>query len=284
MRKLKNRAVLAAMLWLALVVGAAEAGAQTSTIPADTIPGAPPLPVQIVRPAPGARMPVVVMLHGGSGLDRDQSAALQKWAAWLSERGVASVIVDSYGGRGLSRFSSRTDLLSFVRMLRERADDVVRTVAWLAGEPWADTGRIALLGQSQGASAASIAALERGVRLPQILFYPGCDVRYFDVAPLPDAYPASLWLLAERDTLTPPATCTAVIERLGDAARDARVVTLPGATHVFDWQAPERTDPRGNVYRHDAPAERAAQSAVADFLETQGFLRQAAEPAGSRPQ
>jgi acetyl esterase/lipase len=122
-------------------------------------------------PAPAA---VAIMLHGGGGLGGPELDGFKEWAAWLRQRGVASVMVDGFRGRPKSVQTSPDKVDAYASLLRMRAHDVERTVAWLATTGWADRGRVFVFGRSQGGAAALTAAAERGVRVPLLLTYPVC--------------------------------------------------------------------------------------------------------------
>lgn len=266
----RRRSIIAGLVLTLIVAGLipARAAVAQQTM---TLPGSPPLGFQVIRQS-DAKSPVVIMLHGGGGLDADQSAAFRKWSAWFANLGVTSVVIDSFGGRGLQSFHSTGDRTAYMSMLRNRVGDVQRLVNWLQAQPWVDPQRIALFGQSQGGSVAEIAALESGLQLPQILFYPGCDPKYFDSHALPASYPVSLWLLGEQDRVTPAKACQALLARMGTAARSTKVITFAGAHHTFDWPVAERNW-NGSTLRYDATADNAAQSAIIAFLRSGGFIQ-----------
>ncbi|WP_147157474.1 dienelactone hydrolase family protein [Reyranella soli] len=255
------------VLAIALALHAASAEAQEWT----PIPGTPPVYVQPIKPA-ATPAPIVIMLHGGSGLDTDQVNAFAKWSSWLSSQGVGALIVDSYRGRNLRQFQSTGDRTAYMAMLRQRVGDLQRVVDWARSQPWIDQQRIATFGQSQGAIVATLAALETTLRLPEIGFYNGCDARYFDSKPVPTSYPPSLSLLGADDKVTPAANCEALRARMGTAGQAIRLIVFPGATHTFDWYAAERTW-NGNTVRYSTSADQGAQAAIADFLRSRRFIR-----------
>jgi len=235
------------------------------------IPGAPPVYVQATRPA-AAKAPIVVMLHGGGGLDKDQVNAFAKWSRWLASLGVGSVIVDSFRGRGLQNFQSTGDRTAYMAMLLQRASDLRRVVDWARTQPWVDAQRIAIFGQSQGAIAATVNAVETSRGLPEIAFYTGCDARYFDSHPVPSTYPPSLWLLGADDKVTPAVDCEAFRARMGGVGQSIKIIVFPGATHAFDWEAPERVW-NGRTLRYSAAADNGAKAAITDFLRGLRFIQ-----------
>ncbi len=279
---------------------AAELGVQTVEIPRAVMKDAEDAPQTLtaywVKPgitpagkAPAAGLPVVIALHGCSGLytqaGTDAKALgtrYRGYAQWLAARGYAVVLPDSFGPRGkphgicTERFAAR-DINGAVR----RAD-ILATMRWLAAQPGVDARRIVLLGWSNGAQAvletvdASLAwpadtpAVERAVA-----FYPGCAsalqrAKYQLNAPL-------LLLAGGNDDWTPADRCqalqTAVLARQPQARFELE--TFGGAYHGFDGTAPvtERSGiPNGR--RHgtvtvggDPAAREAAFAKLAAWLD-----------------
>lgn len=236
---------------------------------------APPLFYKVIKPATTGRAPVAIMLHGGGGMDADQTAAFNKWSAWLAERGVASVILDSYRGRGLQSFHYSGDMKSFRAMLTERANDARRILAWLRASDWADASRLFLFGQSQGASVASVMNFETPERAAVVAFYIGCDPKYFDNQPPPKNNPPSLWLLGESDTVTRAANCVTLHQQMaqrGGNADSIKVVVFPGAHHTFDWQAPMRMWGQ-NKLEYSKAADDGSRREIDAFLKQLGWVK-----------
>jgi dienelactone hydrolase len=215
------------------------------------------------------------MLHGGGGLETDQTAAFNKWAAWLAERGVASVILDSFRGRGMQNYHYTGDRNAYRAVLRERANDAQRMLALLRQSDWADGARLFLFGQSQGAIAAGFMNFETPERAPTIAFYNGCDPKYFDAVPASKNNPPTLWLLGDADSVARPSNCIAMHEdmgRRGGNADSIKVVVFPGAHHTFDWQAPSRQwGP--HTLQYNKAADEGSKREIEAFLRQQGWIR-----------
>jgi len=182
----------------------------------------------------------VVALHGCGGLyasrgeHRGQlNARHQAMADMLVGQGYAAVFPDSLTPRGESELCTQKMGSRQINQTQRRAD-TLGTLVWVAAQPWATSGRIALLGWSHGGSAVLAATdLSRAdvrAQLPQpalaVAFYPGCS------AALKSGYRPSarlVLMLGEKDDWTPPAPCV----DLGKAV-DAEVNLYADSYHDFD--------------------------------------------------
>ena len=183
------------------------------------------------------------MLHGGGGLEPEQVAGFDSWAAWLKGLGIASIIVDSYRGRGLSQFHYDGNQTKFMDMLDQRANDVQRTIAWLSTTDWADSRRILIFGESQGGMTAAVLALKTPLRIPQIALYAPCSFLLLQEPAISKDFPPSLWLLGEKDTVARAKQCVdfrARFAELGGNVASIEIVVFPNAYHTYDWDVPGR--------------------------------------------
>jgi len=178
------------------------------------------------------RLPAVILQHGSGGSNgRDEL-----WAKTFNEIGIASFLVDSFSGRGLSRISLNFAQLNPYNMILDgyRAFDV------LANHPRIDPSRIALMGFSLGGVSALYSSLKRFQQMwnPRAVFaahiplYAGCSTTFIgdtDVSAVPIRQ-----FHGAADDYTPVAPCRAYFERLRAAGRDAVLTEFPGAYHSFD--------------------------------------------------
>jgi len=213
----------------------------------------------------------VVALHGCGGLyasrgeHRGQlNARHQAMADMLVGQGYAAVFPDSLTPRGESELCTQKMGDRQIDQTQRRAD-TLGTLAWVAAQPWATSGRIALLGWSHGGSAVLAATdLSRAdvrAQLPQpalaVAFYPGCS------AALKSGYRPSarlVLMLGEKDDWTPPAPCV----DLGKAV-DAEVNLYADSYHDFDspvgevrlrLDVPNGVNPGQGVHAGPNPAAR----------------------------
>ena len=208
-----------------------------------------PLPVAIGE----ARRGTVIALHGCGGLYATSgtrkgqlNARHQGMADLLIGEGYSVVFPDSLTPRGETELCTQKIGTRKIDQTQRRADTLA-AVAWVAAQPWAEPGRVALLGWSHGGSAvlASTDASRADVRVQTVkpavavAFYPGCAAAnragYKPNAPL-------VLMLGEKDDWTPPEPCMALGQAVG-----AEVNVFADSYHDFD-------NPVGTVrLRKDVP-------------------------------
>lgn len=99
------------------------------------------------------RLPAVVLLHGSGGI----SSLQDNWAKEFSTIGVATFIVDSFTGRGVTSTANDQDQLSRWVMI----GDAYRALEVLAKHPRIDPARVVVMGFSRGGGAAQYSSLKR---------------------------------------------------------------------------------------------------------------------------
>ena len=98
-----------------------------------------------------ARVPVVVFMHGASGI----SPAIKEWQQWLAESvGIGSIVVDSMQLQGRLTYTSPVDKDTYERIHELRRTEIVFALQALGVLEWADTSRLALGGIEEGAANA----------------------------------------------------------------------------------------------------------------------------------
>ena len=122
-----------------------------------------------------ARVPAVILLHGSGGANtRDD-----RWSRDLNDLGVATLLVDSFTGRGIVSTVADQSQLSELSVII----DAYRALDLLAKHPRIDATRIGLLGGSRGAMSALYASIKRFRRMyapagadfaVYMSFYPPC--------------------------------------------------------------------------------------------------------------
>jgi pimeloyl-ACP methyl ester carboxylesterase len=139
-----------------------------------SLPGLPaPLSGTLTMPDGAGRVPGVLMIGGSGPVDRNGNLpgmlndSLRKLAAGLAECGVASLRTDKRG-IGLSAAAGYDE--SELR-LESYVQDSVRWAAFLREQP--RIGRVDLLGHSEGALIASIAAQPGGIDRLVLIAAPG---------------------------------------------------------------------------------------------------------------
>jgi dienelactone hydrolase len=179
------------------------------------------------------RLPLVILLHGSSGI----GGSITDWEQDFLAMGVATFVLDSFSGRGI--VNTNNDQSQLPRLAQ--AEDAYRALAILSRHPRIDPARIMLMGLSRGGQSALYASLKRFHRLhaspgtqfaAYVAFYPDCTYTYREEDDLV-AKPVRIFQ-GSADNYNPIAPCRAYVERLRAKGNDAELDEYPGASHVFD--------------------------------------------------
>jgi dienelactone hydrolase len=189
------------------------------------------------RPAVTAAGPMVLFLHGSSGL---KLAAIEDWQRWLASLGIASLAPDSFALPDRLTYSSPVDKAVLERIHALRASEVGLALAALQSFPGTDPQRIVLAGTSEGAT--TIARNADPAFAARMIFSWSCEDNYFveahrtqviadqpvlSVISAVDPFfsPANRWL----GNAAARGDCAAALA----GARQATVVLVPGAPHTL---------------------------------------------------
>jgi dienelactone hydrolase len=179
------------------------------------------------------RLPVVVLMHGSSGV----GAAMEPWVHSFNAMGVSTFVIDGFTGRGLTVVGPNQALLGRLNLIV----DVYRSLEILAKHPRVDPDRIVLMGFSRGGQATLFAGLDRfnrlwnrsGIRFAgYIPFYPDCSTSYVGETEIADR-PIRIFH-GTPDDYNPVASCKAYVARLMEAKRDVVLTEYPDSEHAFD--------------------------------------------------
>jgi dienelactone hydrolase len=162
-----------ALLHTAESAKAVVAGAQVA-LPASVTGGLPFVGPFRNVPTTQGRVPVVVFLHGSSGL---KLAAILDWQQWLASQGVASIAPDSFGLPDRLTYTSPIAKDIYEKMHALRASEIGLALAALQGTPWADTRQLILAGSSEGSPAVARHSGEGF--LGKVMFAWSCEDNYF---------------------------------------------------------------------------------------------------------
>lgn len=228
----------ACLMSLALLAApAARAGGyERVAIPADqgTLTGV------FYQPAGPGPFPAVIALHGCGGLWRAQGQLSMRHADWgerLAAAGLAVLMPDSYGSRGLGSQCGVKDLT--VRAGRERVADAMAARSWLQQRGNIKPDAITLLGWSSG--GLTVLTAIRKERAPAdgkpdfrraAAFYPSC--RSQSDSPSFAARIPLLILMGDADDWTPAAPCSHLAKAAQARGEQVGLVLYPGALHDFD--------------------------------------------------
>src|SRR5262245_3758364 len=193
----------------------------------------------LYRPAGAGPFPVVVGMHGCSGMLNSGGQIVRRFADWgerLSKEGIAVLFVDSFTPRGLGSQCSVRDRK--VRSERERVADAYLARHWLQSQSWAVKNRVSLVGWANGAAGSLWAVRPRALPrdgMPDfrsaVAFYPSC--RRLSNLAWSTRVP-TLILAGRRDDWTPAAPCEQMVAGTRGRSAQASIVVYPGAYHEFD--------------------------------------------------
>jgi dienelactone hydrolase len=180
------------------------------------------------------RLPAVILLHGSGGA----SALQDNWAREFNALGVATLIVDSFTGRGIVSTGGDQDQLSRLAGVL----DAYRALELLAKHPRIDASRVMVMGFSRGGGAAHWTALKRFLAMHgpkdglmfagHIALYPTCNRIFVDSLDVVDR-PIRIFHGAADDYI-PIAGCRSYVERLKKAGKDISLTEYADAHHIFD--------------------------------------------------
>ncbi len=180
------------------------------------------------RPTPAA-----VLIHGSDGVTRLQ----HQYAEWLSRRGIAALVVDSFRPRHVSNTIGKQQLVSSYSMVA----DAFAALSALSRMPDIDVEKIFVIGWSKGGVVADWASRQRYRRAfasanlefaGHVAFYPWCGEQETEIsitgAPL-------LFLVGAKDDWVGSQACENYVERVRDSGHRANLLVFDDAHHGFDY-------------------------------------------------
>lgn len=203
------------------------------------------------------RVPAVVIAHGSDGV----TPSLQPWVRLFNELGLATLVVDSFGSRGVaSTAADQTAVPAAAHLM-----DAFQALRWLAADPRIDARRIGIMGFSRGGTvvfqSAQQAFRQAAVQGPaafafHIAAYAGC----LQVYTSPDVTRAPLLnLVGAADDYTHPEPCEALAAEYAALGTPVETIRYPEAHHAWDSLLPLRWLPQATsgfacgVVRTDIP-------------------------------
>ncbi|MGD0662310.1 MAG: dienelactone hydrolase family protein [Syntrophorhabdales bacterium] len=214
---------------------------------------------ELVKPSGDGPFPAVVLLHPCGGRTRAQNV----WADLFANWGYVSLIVDSFGPRGIKEVC--TDGHLAMSYSSKRAQDAADARTYLATLSFIDSRHIAVAGWSHGAWTV-LETLRRESADPfqaGVAFYPNCNV-------IPGLKVPVLILIGDLDDWTPAAVCRNLVATQ-KAGPEIMLNVYPGVCHGFDIQGIDRIakGTKGSSHRlkYDKEAAADARIKVKEFLE-----------------
>jgi dienelactone hydrolase len=182
-----------------------------------------------------APVPAVILLHGASGVKQEREIT---YARQLAGQGVAALVIDVFG----SRRDLATGFMQRVLDITEAMylADAFAGLGYLDALPEVDGDRVALVGFSYGAMAATYAAYQQTAEIfrPQgpwfaahVAYYGPCIARF---ARTETTGAPVLMMWGSRDAIVDPDRCGETLADLEAGGSAAEGIAYEGAFHQWD--------------------------------------------------
>lgn len=232
-------------------------------------------------------VPAIVMMHGRAGAysalakgvyDGSTLSKRHKfWGETLANEGYLAILVDGFGPRGYPQgfpahsYDQRPAELDEVNI---RPLDAYGALAYLRTRPDVQVNSIALLGWSNGGSAAlsTMSADTPGLANPSaetgfrgaLVFYPACGLKgQFDNGYR--SYAPVRIFIGTADGEVSAKRCEALVDMSASLGSDIRIYVYSGATHGFDDPSRKRSEVPANADATDDAVPRALRFLSAHF-------------------
>jgi dienelactone hydrolase len=192
----------------------------------------------LLRDAPTnikSRVPVVVFLHGSSGL---ALKAINDWQLWLATQGIASIAPNSFALPDRLTYKSPVGKDVYEKIHALRASEISLALRALPTQVWADTDRLVLAGTSEGAT--SVARYEGNEFIGRIIYSWSCETNYFVEDHLTKLGKPVLNVMSSTDTFFSPSNSwlgnAKATGHCGEALKENKqssIVLIPGAPHTL---------------------------------------------------
>jgi dienelactone hydrolase len=210
---------------------------------------------------------------------------LDSWQKFFSDKGIASIQVDSAGPRGMTRRTAIRTVCTGVDLQgQERAGDVYSVLANLDQFSWIDNDNLFLAGWSHGAYTLMDFMTMTNKLVPsniidfeeknipkikgKITFYPHCGILNLSQKHDWRTKTPSLVFLADQDGFglaTQPSDCIDLFETMNKKERYIDFYLMENSTHVFDSEFYIR---RGIVYNKESTDF--AKNKIISFIKSSG--------------
>ena len=185
-----------------------------------------------------AKFPAVVLVHGSGGIYPEE---VTFWAKLLNAQGIAAMVIDVFGPRGVKSTGEDQSQVSFAT----DTADAFAALGMMASHPQIDPKRIAVMGFSRGGITAvrsGVAPIIKGAAPAGLRFaahiavYSGGCAGVLSVTPKAGAFSPEpmLFVHGDADDYAYLSDCRTYAQRIKAAGTPTEVVVLPGARHKFD--------------------------------------------------
>ncbi len=150
---------------------------------------------------PADKVPVVIFMHGSSGIAQFVKD-YQKWLA--NELGLISIAPDSMAIPDRLTYKSPIDKITYERVHDLRLAELKNALSEVQKLDWVDPDKIIIIGTSEG--AVPVARLESTATLARVIYAWSCEANYFVEAPktaIPQKTPV-LSMIAAKDPFFSP--------------------------------------------------------------------------------
>jgi len=189
--------------------------------------------------APDKNVPVVVIMHGGGGLNVWE----EHWMETFNSMGLATFMLDSNWGRRKCKkqFKKSIPYCNDVHRGMTRVVDGYRALELLSKHPRIDPTRIGCLGISLGARGCLYLNVKRFQKMwgtpgmeyaASVPMYPPCNVIFKEDDEITDT--AIRIHVGELDTFFPVDSCVNYVDRLRVKGKNVEIKIYPDAHHGFD--------------------------------------------------
>jgi hypothetical protein len=193
-------------------------------------------PLKNAPPLGNSKVPVVLFMHGSSGLGLK---AIADWQQWLASLGVASIAPNSFALKDRLTYTSPIDKDTYEKLHAFRASEIEITLKALQKMAWVDANKIVLAGTSEG--SVPVARYKGKEFAGRILFAWSCENNYFvksHETTIPDDQP-TLNIISSTDPYFSPSNnwlgnaqgvghCGAALKN----NKKASIVLIPGGPHT----------------------------------------------------
>lgn len=185
-----------------------------------------------------AKSPAVVLVHGSGGIYPEETTF---WAKLLNAQGIAALVIDVFGPRGVKSTGEDQSQVSFAT----DTADAFAALGMLASHPQIDPKRIAIMGFSRGGITAvrsGVAPIIKGSAPAGLRFaahiavYSGGCAGILSVTPKAGAFSPEpmLFVHGDADDYAYLSDCRTYAQRIKAAGTPTELVVLAGARHKFD--------------------------------------------------
>lgn len=183
-----------------------------------------------------AKVPVVIFMHGSSGLGLK---AIGEWQQWLASLGIASIAPNSFALKDRMTYSSPIDKETYEKLHAFRATEIDITLKALQQMSWADKSKIVLSGTSEG--SVPVARYTGKEFAGRIMFAWSCEDNYFVTAHktvIPDDQPTLNIISSTDPYFSPSNTWLGNAQAIGHCGallksnKKASIVLIPGGPHT----------------------------------------------------